>query len=58
MRHRRQMRPALVEPPVAATTTAAFSKASREQMSRGRMPRRSRFIAASPDASAYWSRVS
>ena len=30
-------RPPLVEPPVAATTTAAFSNALRVQMSRGRM---------------------
>jgi hypothetical protein len=32
-------RPALVEPPVAATTTAAFSRALRVTMSRGRRPR-------------------
>src|ERR1700709_2625404 len=49
-------RPPLVEPPVAATTTAAFSNASRVQMSRGRMLRSSSFITALPVATAYWSR--
>ena len=44
--------PPLVEPPDAATTMAAFSKALRVAMSRGRMRRRSTFITASPEASA------
>ena len=51
-------RPALVEPPVAATTAAAFSSAARVTISRGRRSRRSRFITASPDFSHSWSRDS
>ncbi len=51
-------RPPLVEPPVAATTMAAFSKALRVQMSRGRMPSASSCITASPLAVAYSSRLS
>ena len=51
-------RPALVEPPVAATMVAAFSKALRVAMSRGRMPSDSRPITALPLATAYSSRSS
>ena len=51
-------RPPLVDPPVAATTTAAFSNASRVQMSRGRMLASIRRTTASPEATAYWSRLS
>ncbi len=46
-------RPPLVEPPVAATTTAAFSNASRVQMSRGRMFFSISRTTASPEATAY-----
>ena len=48
----------LVEPPVAATTTAAFSSARRVTISRGRMPVSSRRITAWPESAAYWSRDS
>ena len=51
-------RPPLVEPPVAATMVAAFSKALRVQMSRGRMPSASSRITALPLAAAYSSRLS
>ncbi len=51
-------RPALVEPPVQATTRAAFSSALRVTTSRGRMRFSSRFITAAPLAVAYWSRLS
>ncbi len=49
---------ALVEPPVAATTAAAFSNAARVQMSRGRRPLASSAITASPALSAKSSRAS
>jgi cobalamin biosynthesis protein CobD/CbiB len=47
---------ALVEPPVAATTMAAFSNALRVQMSRGRRFFASRSITVSPALSAKSSR--
>ena len=50
--------PADVEPPVAPTTTAAFSSALRVTMSRGRMLRRTRSITALPDSMAQRSRSS
>ena len=50
--------PALVLPPVAATATAAFSNASRVQMSRGRNPLSSRLITARPLSTAQRSRSS
>ena len=46
-------RPPLVDPPEAATTTAAFSSDLRVTMSRARMPCSSSRITASPDASAH-----
>ena len=46
----------LVEPPVAATTRAAFSNAARVQMSRGRRLRSSRAITWRPAARAISSR--
>jgi hypothetical protein len=49
---------ALVEPPVQATTRAAFSSAFRVTMSRARMFFSIRFITATPEASPYWSRLS
>src|ERR1700760_1068726 len=48
---------ALVDPPDAATTTAAFSKALRVTISRGRRPIFSKFITAAPEATAYSSRL-
>ena len=50
--------PALVEPPVAPTTTAAFSSASRVTMSRGRSRLSSSAITARPDSTAQRSRSS
>ncbi len=49
---------ALVEPPEAATTVAAFSSASRVTMWRGRRPCSSSRMTVRPEASAYWSRDS
>ena len=51
-------RPALVEPPVAPTTTAAFSSALRVTMSRGRSRLSSSAITARPDSTAQRSRSS
>ena len=48
--------PAFVEPPLAATTRAAFSSASRVMMSRGRRLLSISFMTACPDAKAYSSR--
>ena len=50
--------PPLVEPPVHATTRAAFSRLLRVTTSRARMPFASRFITATPLAVACWSRLS
>ena len=51
-------RPAFVDPPVQATTRAAFSRLLRVTMSRARMLRSSRFITATPEASQNASRDS
>ena len=51
-------RPALVEPPVAPATIAAFSSALRVTMSRGRRPDSIRAITARPDSTANRSRSS
>ena len=51
-------RAALVEPPVAPTTTAAFSSAFMVTMSRGRRPSSSRRITARPLSTAKRSRSS
>ncbi len=51
-------RPALVEPPEAATTVAAFSSALRVTMSRGRMLRAMSSITFSPAAMQKRSRIS
>jgi hypothetical protein len=48
----------LVDPPVQATTRAAFSSDFRVTTSRARMPLSSSFITASPEATPYWSRLS
>jgi hypothetical protein len=48
----------LVDPPVQATTRAAFSSDLRVTMSRARMFFSIRFITASPEAMPYWSRLS
>jgi hypothetical protein len=49
---------ALVEPPDAATTAAAFSNALRVTMSRGRMFSRTRSTISSPAVMQNWSRTS
>ena len=51
-------RPPLVEPPVQATTRAAFSRLLRVTTSRARMRFSRRLITAMPLAVAYWSRLS
>ncbi len=51
-------RAALVEPPEAATTVAAFSSALRVTMSRGRMLRATSSITFSPAAMQKRSRIS
>ena len=50
--------PALVLPPVAPTTTAAFSSASIVTMSRGRRPLSIRAMTARPDSTPQRSRSS
>ena len=52
----RRCRTALVLPPNALTTAIAFSNAFFVMMSRGRMPKRNKFITASPARSASPSR--
>ena len=51
-------RPPLVEPPVQATTRAAFSRLLRVTTSRARMFFSRRRMTAMPEATAYWSRLS
>ena len=51
-------KPAFVDPPVQATTLAAFSSDLRVTTSRARMFLSSRFMTAWPEASQNWSRLS